>query len=69
MSTELQWTRKSNYCLQAPPDWSICGIGGASGWSYECWKGGQQLNVGMPNADAAKAWCQRHHEARSVTCA
>jgi hypothetical protein len=68
MSTEpLEWTRVSDYCLQAPPSYSICGIGGAKGWSYECWIGREQRKVGLRSPNQAKAWCQRHRDQSQET--
>lgn len=63
MSTEpLQWSRINDYYLQAPHGYTLCKIGTARGFTYECWKAQTQLQVGLRSADAAKAWCQRHHD-------
>lgn len=64
MSTVLEWVpppKRHRYSIHAL-DYSVCKIGSADGWSYECWKGSEQLVVGLQTADAAKAWCQRHHD-------
>jgi hypothetical protein len=46
------WEFVSNYCVKRG-DWTICRIGGPDGWRYELWKLNEQLEVNLPDAEAA----------------
>jgi hypothetical protein len=46
------WDFVSNYCIKRG-DFTICRIGGADGWRYELWKLSEQLEVNLPDAEAA----------------
>lgn len=54
-------TPATNYSVHAR-DYSICRVYVQGRWTYECWKGREQLKVGLLRAAEAKAWCQRHHD-------
>ena len=70
--TVLEWVpppppAAQGYSVHAG-DYSVCRVWVAGGWSFECWKGREQLQVGMPRASEAKAWCQRHHDTGELQC-
>lgn len=58
----LEWKPAAHrYSIHAL-DYSVCKVCSATGWTYECWKGREQLKVGLLSANAARTWCQRHHD-------
>lgn len=63
----LVWKTRGNpphYSVHADPDYSVCKVGSARGWTFECWIGREQRRVGLLYASEAKAWCQRHYNRR-----
>lgn len=46
------WEYVSDYCIRQG-DYTICRIGGAQGFTYELWRGKEQIAVNLPNAQAA----------------
>lgn len=58
------WTYVSEYCIRRG-DYTICKIGGASGWSYELWHLTEQLAVNRPSAEEAIQALQRERSETS----
>ncbi len=61
MSTELLWQPINRYSVRSL-GYTLCKVGSAVGWTFEVWKGREQLKVGLGSANEARAWCQRYHD-------
>lgn len=67
MSEPLQWVPPPSghrYSMHAR-EYSVCKVASARGWTYECWLGREQLEVGLASAEAARDWCQQHFQQQS----
>ena len=60
----MNWTQISPYCLRSEDGaYTVCKIGGDSGFTYETWRGKEQLAVGMQTAEIAKSLALSHIDA------